>query len=88
MYQWDAENGRWDATHNPFSGVLPEDEALLTTTSGDPTSLARTIRPAGPARCSTTSCSTAGSSAAARSGSDRRDLLARSFSLQGHTSSG
>ena len=37
MYQWDAENGRWDATHNPFSGVLPEDEALLVTASGDPT---------------------------------------------------
>jgi aspartyl-tRNA synthetase len=36
MYQWDADNGRWDATHNPFSGVLPEDEALLVTSSGDP----------------------------------------------------
>ena len=35
MYQWDAEGRRWDATHNPFSGVVPEDEALLTTTSGD-----------------------------------------------------
>ena len=35
MYQWDAENGRWDATHNPFSGVVPEDEALLTTARGD-----------------------------------------------------
>ena len=35
MYKWDAENGRWDATHNPFSGVLPEDEPLLTTASGD-----------------------------------------------------
>jgi aspartyl-tRNA synthetase len=22
MYQWDEENGRWDATHNPFSGVV------------------------------------------------------------------
>jgi aspartyl-tRNA synthetase len=35
MYQWDAEHTRWDATHNPFSGVVPEDEVLLTTTSGD-----------------------------------------------------
>ena len=35
MYQWDAESGRWDATHNPFSGVVPEDEALLVTASGD-----------------------------------------------------
>ena len=57
MYQWDAEGGRWDATHNPFSGVVPEDEALLTTTSGDLAKpLARTIPPGGPARCSTTSC--------------------------------
>ena len=36
MYQWDAEGKRWDATHNPFSGVVPEDEALLTTVSGEP----------------------------------------------------
>ncbi len=36
MYKWDVENGRWDATHNPFSGVVPEDEALLETASGDP----------------------------------------------------
>ena len=36
MYQWDAEGGRWDATHNPFSGVVPEDEELLVTASGDP----------------------------------------------------
>src|SRR5438046_9285148 len=36
MYQWDVELGRWDATHNPFSGVLPEDEELLATSSGDP----------------------------------------------------
>ena len=77
---------RWDATHNPFSGVVPEDEALLTTvvrrasTTGRPTT-----PPAGPGRCSTTSCSTAGSSAAARSGSGPRDLLARSFNLQGYT---
>ena len=36
MYEWDAENERWHATHNPFSGVLPEDEAVLVTASGDP----------------------------------------------------
>ena len=23
MYQWDVEGGRWDATHNPFSGSCP-----------------------------------------------------------------
>ena len=70
MYQWDAENGRWHATHNPFSGVLPEDEALLVTASGDPArpspERSRRVRPG---RSSTTSRSTAGSWAAARSGS-------------------
>ena len=66
MYQWDDENGRWDATHNPFSGVVPEDEALLVTASGDPAGRHRTTRPAGRGRCSTTSRSTAGSWAAAR----------------------
>src|SRR5688572_9748967 len=35
MYKWDADNERWDATHNPFSGILPEDEELLTTVTGD-----------------------------------------------------
>ena len=29
MYQWDADARRWDATHNPFSGVMVEDEPLL-----------------------------------------------------------
>ena len=49
MYKWDAENGRWDATHNPFSGVLPDDEALLVTASGDPLDpVARRPRRAGP----------------------------------------
>ena len=56
MYQWDAEGGRWDATHNPFSGVVPEDEELLTTASGDPSrARSRAIRPAAPGRSSTTS---------------------------------
>jgi len=35
MYQWDAESGRWDATHNPFSAPVPEHLNLLATTSGD-----------------------------------------------------
>ena len=35
MYQWDAESGRWDATHNPFSAPVPEHVELLATTSGD-----------------------------------------------------
>ena len=41
MYQWDEEAHRWDATHNPFSGVMPEDLGLLVTDSGDPYAPAR-----------------------------------------------
>jgi aspartyl-tRNA synthetase len=29
LLEWDEEGERWDATHNPFSGFLEEDEALL-----------------------------------------------------------
>ncbi len=70
MYQWDAENQRWDATHNPFSGVdprgrAPPDDGLRAIL---PCVRPRT-RPAEPVRRSTTSRSTAGSWAAARSGS-------------------
>ena len=35
MYQWEAESGRWDATHNPFSAPVPEHLNLIATTSGD-----------------------------------------------------
>src|SRR6185369_13882539 len=49
MYHWDAENERWDATHNPFSGVVPEDEELLVTLDGDPSRLSPKD-PAGRAR--------------------------------------
>jgi aspartyl-tRNA synthetase len=31
LMEWDEEGNRWDATHNPFSGYLEEDEALLDT---------------------------------------------------------
>ena len=85
MYQWDAENGRWDATHNPFSGVLPEDEALLVTASGDPDRPSPETRPAVPGRSSTTWRSTAGSSAAARSGSTAATCSSGRFQLQGHS---
>jgi aspartyl-tRNA synthetase len=85
MYQWDAEHGRWDATHNPFSGVVPEDEALLTTTSGnldarDPGD------PAGRARAMQYDVALNGWELGG--GSVRiwkPDLLARSFNLQGYT---
>src|SRR3954454_9891469 len=88
MYQWDAENGRWDATHNPFSGVLPEDERLLTTTSGD---LGRPDPgdPAGRARALQYDIVLNGWELGGGSiRIHRRDLLARSFALQGQTESG
>jgi aspartyl-tRNA synthetase len=88
MYQWDAENGRWDATHNPFSGVLPEDLELLTTTSGDP-SRPSPDDPAGRARALQYDLVLNGWELGG--GSIRihqRDLLERSFALQGQTIEG
>ena len=29
LLEWDEDGDRWDATHNPFSGFLPEDAHLL-----------------------------------------------------------
>jgi len=29
LLEWDVEGNRWDATHNPFSGYLEEDQPLL-----------------------------------------------------------
>ncbi|MDQ3779775.1 MAG: aspartate--tRNA ligase [Chloroflexota bacterium] len=34
LLEWDDEGQRWDATHNPFSGYLEEDAALLATDPG------------------------------------------------------
>jgi aspartyl-tRNA synthetase len=31
LLEWNDEESRWEATHNPFSGFLPEDEPLLET---------------------------------------------------------
>ena len=88
MYQWDAENGRWEATHNPFSGVLPEDEALLTTLDGDP-SKASPEDPAGRARALQYDIALNGWELGGGSiRIHRRDLLARSFALQGQTDAG
>jgi aspartyl-tRNA synthetase len=88
MYQWDAEGGRWDATHNPFSGVVPEDEELLVTTSGDPLKPAPDD-PAGRARALQYDIALNGWELGG--GSVRihqRGLLARSFALQGQTAEG
>jgi len=85
MYQWDEPFKRWDATHNPFSGVVPEDEVLLTTTSGslddrDPGD------PAGRAKAMQYDVALNGWELGG--GSVRiwkPDLLARSFNLQGYS---
>jgi aspartyl-tRNA synthetase len=85
MYQWDAEHGRWDATHNPFSGVLPGDEALMTTSSGD---LSRPAPddPAGKARAPQYDLALNGWELGGGSiRIHRRELLERSFLLQGHS---
>jgi aspartyl-tRNA synthetase len=88
MYRWDSERDRWDATHNPFSGVVPEDEALLITTSGD---LSRPSPgdPAGRARAMQYDLALNGWELGGGSVRIwRRDLLERSFALQGHTLEG
>jgi aspartyl-tRNA synthetase len=85
MYQWDAENGRWDATHNPFSGVVPEDEVLLATASGDPARPSQED-PAGHARALQYDLALNGWELGGGSVRiHRRDLLERSFLLQGHS---
>ena len=88
MYQWDAEGGRWDATHNPFSGVMPEDEALLVTASGDPAKPSPGD-PAGRARAMQYDVVLNGWELGGGSVRIwRRDLLERSFALQGHSIEG
>ncbi len=85
MYQWDEEHRRWDATHNPFSGVVPEDEALLTTVSGD-LDVRSPEDPAGRARAMQYDIALNGWELGG--GSVRiwqHDLLARSFNLQGYS---
>ncbi|HYM83994.1 MAG TPA: aspartate--tRNA ligase [Candidatus Dormibacteraeota bacterium] len=88
MYQWDAERRRWDATHNPFSGVVPEDESLLVTASGDP-ARPSPEDPAGRARAMQYDVALNGWELGGGSVRIwRRDLLERSFALQGHTLDG
>ena len=85
MYQWDAEGRRWDATHNPFSGVLPEDEALLVTSSGSLDDRSADD-PAGRARAMQYDIALNGWELGGGSVRIwRQDLLARSFNLQGYT---
>ena len=85
MYGWDEEHGRWDATHNPFSGVMPEDEELLTTVSGDPFRPSRDD-PAGRARALQYDLALNGWELGGGSVRiHRRELLSRSFALMGHS---
>ena len=85
MYGWDEEHGRWDATHNPFSGVMPEDEELLTTVSGDPFRPSRED-PAGRARALQYDLALNGWELGGGSVRiHRRELLSRSFALMGHS---
>jgi aspartyl-tRNA synthetase len=85
MYQWDEAGRRWDATHNPFSGVVPEDEALLTTISGDP-GVRSPGDPAGRARAVQYDLALNGWELGGGSIRIwRHDLLERSLALQGHT---
>jgi aspartyl-tRNA synthetase len=85
MYQWDAEKGRWDATHNPFSGVVPDDEPLLVTTSGDPYRPSPGD-PAGRARAMQYDIALNGWELGGGSVRiHRRELLERSLGLQGYS---
>jgi aspartyl-tRNA synthetase len=85
MYEWDTENERWHATHNPFSGVLPEDEELLVTASGDPYRPSPKD-PAGKARAMQYDVVLNGWELGGGSVRIwRRDLLEKSLALQGHT---
>jgi aspartyl-tRNA synthetase len=85
MYQWDAERNRWDATHNPFSGVLPDDEKLLVTESGDPYKPSRGD-PAGKARAMQYDIALNGWELGGGSVRiHKRALLERSFALQGYS---
>jgi len=88
MYKWDADNERWDATHNPFSGVRPDDLDLLTTVSGDLGQ--RTPEdPAGRARALQYDLAMNGWELGGGSiRINHRDLLERSFRLQGQSPEG
>jgi aspartyl-tRNA synthetase len=88
MYQWDEEDRRWDATHNPFSGVVPEHEGLLVTASGDPSRPDR-ADPAGQALALQHDIALNGWELGGGSiRIHRRELLERSFALMGHSREG
>jgi aspartyl-tRNA synthetase len=76
MFTWDAELGRWDATHNPFSAPMAEDEELL---EDDP----------GAVRAQQYDLALNGwESGGGSIRIHRRDLLERAFTLMGHSLEG
>src|SRR5262249_49975370 len=85
MYEWDAENGRGHAPPTPFPGAVPEDEPLLVTATGDPYRPSPKD-PAGRARAMQYDVVLNGWELGGGSIRIwRRDLLEKSFALQGHS---
>ncbi|HEX7590800.1 MAG TPA: aspartate--tRNA ligase [Candidatus Limnocylindrales bacterium] len=85
MYQWEPDLSRWHATHNPFSGVVPEDEKLLVTASGDAYKPSHED-PAGKARAMQYDIALNGWELGGGSVRiHKRELLERSFALQGYS---
>jgi aspartyl-tRNA synthetase len=76
MFRWDAELNRWDATHNPFSAPLWEEEARLETDPGSVHAQQYDLVLNG--------WELGGGSVRIH----RRDLLERAFALMGHTIEG
>jgi aspartyl-tRNA synthetase len=76
MFKWDAELNRWDATHNPFSAPLWEDEARLESDPGGVHAQQYDLALNG--------WELGGGSIRIH----RRDLLERAFALMGHSVEG
>jgi aspartyl-tRNA synthetase len=76
MFKWDAEGNRWDATHNPFSAPLWEDEARMESEPG--------LVHAQQYDLALNGWELGGGSIRIH----RRDLLERAFALMGHSLEG
>jgi aspartyl-tRNA synthetase len=76
MFTWDEDNQRWDATHNPFSAPLWEEEARMESDPGSVHAQQYDLALNG--------WELGGGSVRIH----RRDLLERAFSLMGHTIEG
>ena len=76
MFTWVPDEGRWDATHNPFSAPVPEDVPLLATDPGSVRAQQYDLALNG--------WEMGGGSVRIH----QRDLLERAFGLMGHTLDG